>query len=226
MDQIVVEIRAAEGGDDAKMLVTDQLRIYTRAAEKAGLRVQLAEGLPGLVVLLIDGRGAGALFAHEAGGHRWQRVPPTEKRGRVHTSTVTVAVLPVPTAGSFVFAEGDLQWRFTRGSGAGGQHRNVTDSAVQLTHLPSGTMVRCESERSQGQNKVTALALLGARLREHEAEQSAASRAAERRAQVGSGQRGDKRRTVQTQNDVVVDHVRGKRCRVGDYLRGDLGWLQ
>lgn len=225
MDQIVVEIRAAEGGDDAKLLVSEQLRIYTRAVDKAGLQAQLVEVLPGQVVLLVQGKGAGDLFAHEAGGHRWQRVPPTEKRGRVHTSTVTVAVLPVPRAGSMVIPESDLRWQFTRGSGAGGQHRNVTDSAVQLTHLPTGTMVRCESERSQTQNKVTALALLTARLREQDAQSGAAIRAAERRAQVGSGMRGDKRRTVQTQNDSVVDHVRGRRCRVAEYLRGDLGWL-
>src|SRR5579885_2588838 len=110
-----------------------------------------------MTVLQIDGQGAWSAFAHEPGGHRFQRIPPNEKRGRVHTSTVTVAVLPELTDTQVPINDKDLEWSYCRGSGKGGQHRNVTDSAVQLHHKPTGIRVRCESERSQPQNRRTAL---------------------------------------------------------------------
>ena len=118
----------------------------------------------GILVLRVHGRGAEEAFQDEGGGHRWQRVPPNDKRGRVHTSTITVAVLPEPTAAELRLAPGDVQRVTCRGSGAGGQHRNVTESCVVVTHRPTGLTVRCESERSQHQNEETALALLRARL--------------------------------------------------------------
>src|SRR5262245_48467305 len=117
------------------------------------------------------GNGAEEAFRDEAGGHRWQRVPPNERRGRVHTSTVTVAVLPEPAAAELRIAPGDLDWSFCRGSGSGGQHRNKTESTAVVTHVPTGLTVRCESERSQHQNRATALALLRARLWDAEAKQ-------------------------------------------------------
>lgn len=172
--------------------------------------------------MLVEGKGAGRAFAQEPGGHRWQRCPPTEKRGRVHTSTVTVAVLPVPRGPQVNIDPGDLDWKTCRGSGAGGQHRNTTDSAVQLTHLPTGLMVRCESERSQHQNKASALALLSARLQERAEAQVQEKRRDKRRAQLGSGQRGDKVRTVALQRDQVTHHESGRVMRAKDYLRGDL----
>jgi len=194
----------------------------TRASHYGGgFSLELAEVRPGLLIFRALGDLATEVFRHEAGGHRWQRVPPNEKRGRVHTSTVTVAVLPEPTATDIHLGEGDLEWGYCRGSGKGGQHRNVTDSAVQLRHRPSGLMVRCESERSQPQNKRTALALLRAKLwaLQHEAEVGA--RADERRQQVGSGMRGDKRRTIRTQDGVVTDHLTGQRWRFRDYVKGE-----
>jgi peptide chain release factor 1 len=171
-------------------------------------------------VFRVTGARAAETFADESGGHRWQRVPPNERRGRVHTSTVTVAVLPEPTAVQVVIAPGDLVWAECRGSGAGGQHRNVTNSAVQLTHQPSGLMVRCEAERSLHQNRETALALLRARLWQAARERLDASRAAERRRQVGSGMRGDKRRTIRCQDGAVLDHVTGRQWSLREYLRG------
>jgi len=167
------------------------------------------------------GRDADDVFRDEAGGHRWQRIPPNEKRGRVQTSTVTVAVLPEPTETQVRIAPGDLEWATCRGSGAGGQHRNKTESAVQLVHRPTGVMVRCESERSQHQNRATALALLRARLWATEQEKRVGGIAASRKAQVGSGMRGDKRRTIRVQDGVVNDHVTGKRWSFRDYERGD-----
>lgn len=174
------------------------------------------ENEPGLGALRVTGDGAERAFADEAGGHRWQRVPPTERRGRVHTSTITVAVLPEPSEAELVLGPGDLRWRFTRGSGAGGQHRNKTESAVDLVHLPTGISVHCESERSQHDNKRLALGRLRATLLAAEREQNAAHRDATRRAQVGKGMRGDKRRTVRCQEGSVIDHVTGRTWRLRD----------
>jgi peptide chain release factor 1 len=173
-----------------------------------------------IISLQVTGPKADEIFKDEAGGHRWQRIPPNEKRGRVHTSTITVAVLAEPKEGTFVIPEADLEWVATRGSGAGGQARNKVSSAVQLWHIPTKTMVRCESERSQTQNRHTALVLLTAKL--YEKSQQASSQAASevRRSQVGSGMRGDKRRTIRTQEGVVNDHVTGRKWRLKEYIRG------
>ena len=178
-----------------------------------------------MVVLIVSGKGVEHAFRNEAGGHRWQRIPPTERKGRVHTSTVTVAILPVPEEHECVLDDRDLEWKTCRGSGAGGQHRNVTDSAVIVTHKPSKLTVRCESERSQHQNKATALALLRARLGGKATEAAQTSRNDHRREQVGSGMRGDKRRTVAVQRDQVHDHITDKRVPVKQYLRGELELL-
>ncbi|MBV8762670.1 MAG: PCRF domain-containing protein [Deltaproteobacteria bacterium] len=175
----------------------------------------------GLCVLRVVGRGVVALFAGETGGHRWQRVPPTERRGRVHTSTVTVAVLPEPAPHEVIVREADLEWHTMRASGSGGQHLQKTDSAVRVRHKPTGLEVRCETERSQSANRETALRVLRARLAEAAREQVLGARADERRRQVGSGQRGDKRRTIRTQDDHVVDHIDGRSWSFKRYVRGD-----
>lgn len=161
----------------------------------------------------------------EGGGHRWQRVPPNEKRGRVHTSTVTVAVLPEPSAGAVQVRERDVEWKATRGSGPGGQHRNKTDSAVQVRHVPTGIIVRAESERSQHQNRATAMEILRARIAAAEATQLANRRNDERRAQTGSGMRGDKVRTIRCQDGQVSDHRTGARVPLREFMRGELEGL-
>jgi peptide chain release factor 1 len=148
-------------------------------------------------------------------------VPPNEKRGRVHSSTVTVAVLPEVAERALEIPERDLAWATCRASGAGGQHIQKTDSAVQLTHLPTGLQVRCQSERSQRQNKATALATLRARLGALARAGAEAARAAQRRSQIGSGMRGDKRRTVRCQDGTVIDHLTGRSWRLRDYVRGE-----
>lgn len=185
----------------------------------------LVEDRPGMMVLRVSGKGAFKAFEHESGGHRWQRTPPTEKQGRVHSSTITVAVMAVPTQSSFKLDDRDLEWKTCRGSGAGGQHRNVTDSAVQVTHLPSGLQVRAENERSQHQNREVALELLRARLADAAASKAETERNALRKGVIGTGMRGDKGRTVQVQNDKVIDHRTGKVMRVREYLKGDLSGL-
>jgi peptide chain release factor 1 len=174
----------------------------------------------GFTSLRVAGKDASTVFADEAGGHRWQRIPPNEKRGRVHTSTVTIAILPEPTEVELHLRPEDLDWKFSRGSGAGGQKRNVTSSAVDLTHLPTNTRVHAESERSLTDNKRCALASLRARLWEAEKAKVDRERAVSRRDQVGTGQRGDKVLTVRCQDAIVSWHILGKKQSLRDYLEG------
>ena len=172
------------------------------------------------MVFRFSGKDAQKTFENEAGGHRWQRIPPTEKRGRVQTSTVTVAVLPEPTETQVALRDADLEIVTCRSSGAGGQNVNKRDTAVQVKHLPTGLMVRCESERSQHRNRETAIALLRARLWELEQTRLSGTRAQDRKQQVGSGMRGDKRRTIRVQDGQVTDHITGRTWRYKDYVRG------
>lgn len=174
----------------------------------------------GFVRIEFKGRGAMALFQSEAGGHRWQRVSPTEKRDRVHTSTVTVAVLDPTDLKGFTLKVSDVEIKTKRGSGAGGQHRNKTDSCVVATHRPTGVVVKVDG-RCQHQNRARALETLEERLQEMQMATSAASREGIRRSQVGSGMRGDKIRTYRTQDDTVVDHVTGKKWRLKLWLKGE-----
>jgi len=171
-------------------------------------------------VFRVEGEGAYVTFKDESGGHRWQHVPKNEKKGRVHTSTVTCAVLTEPSEVQLHLRPEDIEMSTIRGSGAGGQKRNKTESCVVLKHVPSGLMVRAETERSQYQNRALAMGLLRARLWEAEQERLRSSRAADRKAQVGVGARGDKRRTIAVQRDDVVDHITGRRWRLKDYLSG------
>jgi peptide chain release factor 1 len=177
-------------------------------------------------VFRVEGKKAKSAFEHEAGGHRWQRVPPTEKRGRVHTSTVTVAVLEEPTEYELQIDPKDLEIKTTRGSGAGGQHRNKTDTCVIVTHLPSGLQVRVDGGRSQHLNRESALRLLRARLQAQGQAQLSNQRKSKRRDQVGSGMRGCKRRTIAIQRDSVVDHISGRSISYKDYSRGRLDLLK
>jgi peptide chain release factor 1 len=176
-------------------------------------------------VFRVSGRGADDAFEHEAGGHRWQRVPPTEKRGRVQTSTVTVAVLEEPSEYEVQIDPRDLDEKFVRGSGKGGQHRNVTDSCVVLTHKPSGIKVRVDGGRSQHINRETAMGLLRARLKAAGQAQVSGNRSARRKAQVGTGMRADKVRTVALQRDQVTNHLNGRSMPAKLYLRGQIGDL-
>ena len=161
------------------------------------------------------------MFEGETGGHRFQRVPPNEKRGRVHSSTITVAVLPEVTESEVVIHERDLDWDTCRASGSGGQHLQKTDSAVHMLHVPTGIRVRCQSERSQHANRVIALQILRARILEKRDSEAGAARAQMRRQQIGSGMRGDKRRTIRVQDDSVQDHETGRTWRYKDYVRGN-----
>lgn len=189
-----------------------------RPRDGTGFDQVIVNDYAGMIVLHITGPNAWPLFRNEPGGHRWQRL----SKGRTHSSTVTVAVFPDIPPSQFTLRPADLQITTCRGSGPGGQHRNKTESAVQVKHLPTGMMVRCESERSQQQNKESALSLLASRLAARHESTTSASKASDRRSQIGSGERSDKIRTIQTQNGQVVNHLTGKKITIERYLKGDL----
>lgn len=184
-------------------------------------------------MLRLSGPGVLSLIDTEPGGHRWQRVPPNEKRGRVHTSTVTVVVARAEDLGLVDDGDADVQGLDPRdvrietykGTGPGGQHRNKTESCARAVHVPTGLEARSESERSQHQNKQYALAALAARVKQAQRAALQAAHADVRRRQAGSGQRGDKVRTVRAQDGIVTCERSGKKHRLKDYLRGDLAWL-
>lgn len=197
-------------------------RFTSRLQPESVFDVEILDFRPGFATLRVSGKSAKKIFEGEAGGHRWQRVPPTEKRGRVHTSTITVAVLPEATQQEIHIDPNDLKESFTCGSGPGGQHRNKNATAVQLTHIPTGVMVRAESSKSQKTNRENALAILKARLLSEKKKQYFQEREKIRQEQVGSGMRGDKVRTIQVKHDLVTCHITGKKISYKDYSRGKL----
>lgn len=180
----------------------------------------LIESRSGFIRFKVSGKNAVKAFSSEAGGHRWQRIPPTEKRGRRQTSTITVAVLKEPSVGEVSIDNSRLRISTCRGSGAGGQHRNVTDSAVQIVY--GDISIRCESERSQHRNKQMAMSVLMAKLYEIEQNRISSSQNGKRKEQVGTGMRGDKVRTIRVFDDSVVNHLNGKRMKYKKYSRGFL----
>lgn len=186
--------------------------------------IEVLDSRSGFVSFRVSGTAAEKLFQNEAGGHRWQRVPPTEKRGRRQTSTVTVAVLTESGSQGFELDESDLEWDTMRGSGPGGQHRNKTDSCVVLKHVPTGLTVRIDS-KSQHRNRELALKVMKARLFQREQEERSSKENDIRQDQLGSGMRGDKRRTYREQDDRVVDHMTGKRASLKRVRRGEIELL-
>ena len=187
---------------------------------------EILEKRPGFLCFRVTGKKAHSSFENEAGGHRIQQIPTTERNGRVHTSTITIAVLEEAKPTELYIDERDLEYRYVRASGAGGQNVNKVSSAVQLTYKPTGLMVRCESQRSQLQNKEAALMLLRAKLLGEKSGRERTARNEERQNQVGSGERADKIRTYRFQDDVVTDHRTGKKARLSRVLKGFLEDLE
>jgi len=226
---IIVEIRAGAGGEESALFAGSLYRMYSMYAEKQGFTteaVNLSETALGgykEVCFSVSGGGAYSRFKFESGVHRVQRVPETETGGRIHTSTVTVAVLPETDEVEVEIKPSDLQIDTFRASGAGGQHINKTDSAIRITHLPTGMVVECQDERSQFKNKDKAMRVLRARLFEQEQQKQHEATAADRKAQVGTGDRSERIRTYNFPQGRVTDHRIGLTLyRIDSILDGDL----
>jgi peptide chain release factor 1 len=229
---VIVEIRQGVGGDEAALWAGDLHRMLTRYAERRGFKTETlstSENEAGgykEVVFSVKGQGAFSVFKYEGGTHRVQRVPETESQGRIHTSTSTVAVMPEVEDVEIELADKDLKIDVYRSTGPGGQSVNTTDSAVRVTHLPTGIVVAMQDERSQLQNKERALRVLRARLYEAERERQQAELAAARRSQIGGGERAEKIRTYNFPESRVTDHrIKLTTHRLDQVLQGDLDEL-
>jgi peptide chain release factor 1 len=208
----IIEVRAGTGGDEAALFAGDLFRMYVKYAERQRWKVEVlsaSEGTAGgfkEIVAEVSGRGVFARLKFESGVHRVQRVPATETQGRIHTSAATVAVLPIAEEADFVINEADLKIDTYRSSGAGGQHVNKTESAIRITHLPTGVVVAMQEERSQHRNRTKAMALLRSRILDAQNQKLDADRAEDRRSQVGSGDRSQRIRTYNFPQGRVTDH--------------------
>jgi peptide chain release factor 1 len=220
---VIVEVRAGTGGEEAGLFAGDLYRMLTRYAERRGFKVEPLSTGDGHYTFAVKGQGAYSVFKYEGGTHRVQRVPETESQGRIHTSTATVAVLPEAEEVDVQIDPNDLQVDVYRSSGPGGQSVNTTDSAVRITHKPTGLVVSMQDEKSQLQNRDKAMRVLRARLLEQEIAAQQAEVAAERVAQVGTGERAYKVRTYNYPQDRVTDHrVKVTKNDLARILDGDL----
>ncbi|MBR5533886.1 MAG: peptide chain release factor 1, partial [Ruminiclostridium sp.] len=226
---VIMEIRAGVGGEEAALFAHSLYRMYSMHGEKQGWRLELAglseTELGGIkeISFLVEGEGAFARLKHESGVHRVQRVPETESGGRIHTSTCTVAVLPQVDEVEFALNPADLRIDTFRASGAGGQHINKTESAIRITHLPTGTVVECQDQRSQHKNKDRAMSILRSRLYEQAVQEQEEAIAGQRRSQVGSGMRNERIRTYNFPQGRVTDHRIGLTLyKIDAVMNGDL----
>ncbi len=231
---VIMEIRGGVGGEEGMLFASDLYRMYSMYAERRGWKIDIVNlndtELGGIkeISFVVEGEGAWSRLKFEAGGHRVQRVPETESGGRIHTSAATVAVLPEAEDVEFEIDPKDLQIDTYRSSGAGGQHVNKTESAIRITHLPTGVVVECQDERSQHKNKDKAMKILRSKLYEAEQARQHAAIAAERKSQVGSGDRSERVRTYNFPQNRVTDHrLSGdiKNFNIAAIINGDLDEL-
>jgi len=230
---VILEVRAGTGGDEAALFAGDIFRMYVRFAERNRWQVEVISESPGEmggykeVIARIIGHGAYSVLKFESGAHRVQRVPATETQGRIHTSACTVAILPeADEVGEVELNPSELRIDTFRASGAGGQHINKTDSAVRITHIPTGTVVECQDGRSQHQNKAQAMRVLAARIKDRQEQEAHSKIAAERKSLVGSGDRSERIRTYNFPQGRVTDHrINLTLYKMDQIMDGDIGEL-
>ena len=227
---VIVEIRAGVGGDEAGIFAGDLFRMYTMYADRNRFKIEILDeesaegGIIKQVNFMVTGKGAYAKFKYESGVHRVQRVPVTESSGRIHTSAATVAVLPEAKDVKIEINEKDLQIDYYRAGGAGGQHVNKTESAIRITHLPTGIIVACQDERSQGKNKEKAMNWLKSKLYDFYQSQEDSEYAERRKSQVGTGDRSEKIRTYNYPQSRVTDHrINMTIYSLENFMNGDIG---
>ena len=227
---VIVEIRAGVGGDEAGIFAGDLYRMYTMFADRNRFKVEVLDeessegGIIKQVNFMVTGKGAYAKFKFESGVHRVQRVPVTESSGRIHTSAATVAVLPEAKNVQIEINEKDLQIDYYRAGGAGGQHVNKTESAIRITHIPTGIIVACQDERSQGKNKEKAMNWLKSKLYDYYQSQEDSEYAEKRKSQVGTGDRSEKIRTYNYPQSRVTDHrINMTIYSLENFMNGDIG---
>lgn len=227
---VIVEIRAGVGGDEAGIFAGDLFRMYTMFADRNRFKIEVLDeesaegGIIKQVNFMVTGKGAYAKFKYESGVHRVQRVPVTESSGRIHTSAATVAVLPEAKDVKIEINEKDLQIDYYRAGGAGGQHVNKTESAIRITHLPTGIIVACQDERSQGKNKEKAMNWLKSKLYDYYQSQEDSEYAEKRKSQVGTGDRSEKIRTYNYPQSRVTDHrINMTIYSLENFMNGDIG---
>ena len=227
---VIVEIRAGVGGDEAGIFAGDLFRMYTMYADRNRFKIEILDeesaegGIIKQVNFMVTGKGAYAKFKYESGVHRVQRVPVTESSGRIHTSAATVAVLPEAKDVKIEINEKDLQIDYYRAGGAGGQHVNKTESAIRITHLPTGIIAACQDERSQGKNKEKAMNWLKAKLYDYYQSQEDSAYAEKRKTQVGTGDRSEKIRTYNYPQSRVTDHrINMTIYSLENFMNGDIG---
>jgi len=228
---VFLEIRAGTGGDEAGLFVADLFRMYARYAEAQGWRVEIvssspAGGMGGFkeIIAQIEGRGAYSRLKYESGVHRVQRVPVTEAQGRIHTSAVTVAIMPEVEDVELTIDQNDLRIDVYRSTGHGGQSVNTTDSAVRITHLPTGLVVTCQDEKSQLKNKIKAMKVLRARLLDAMVQKQNAEQAQTRKSQVGTGDRSERIRTYNFPQGRITDHrINMTRYDLDSFINGNIG---
>lgn len=221
----IIEIKAAEGGDDAKLLIQDMLSIYKKACNAHSFSVTGIQWLDGCIILSVSGKNSYEFFLSESGAHRWIRIPPTEKRGRTQTSIVTVSVFKDEIPKAFEINKSDVERWFTRGTGNGGQNRNKVETVVCLKHIPTGIIVKCQEQRTQKQNEERAWEILKYKLENVYLQSNQTQKAFDKKEQVGSGCRSDKRRTYRVKEDLVVDHLTNKSSTLKNIYKGKIELL-